>query len=141
MSYTIDDMEKDINSIMGELAVLRKAKGHDYSGTADTLDNLREFGSFGVVVRIGDKFKRLKHFYSQKELAVHDEKIEDTMQDLINYACYLLIMYRQERGPTGAGEDCVPSNCVSDTRPIKHNPTSQNCQCRHCWDTTKRLRG
>jgi len=96
-AYTIDDLENDISDVIAELSKIRKAKGHDYSGTDDTLDNLREFGSFGVVVRIGDKFKRLKHFYKQGTLEVQDERIEDTMQDLINYALYLLIMYRQEK--------------------------------------------
>jgi len=97
MKYTIHDMEYDIYNIIQSLAAIRKAKGHDYSGTEDTLDNLREFGSFGVLIRIGDKFKRLKHFYHQKELAVKDEKIVDTMDDLINYALYLKIMYLQEQ--------------------------------------------
>ncbi|KKM77036.1 hypothetical protein LCGC14_1374040 [marine sediment metagenome] len=97
MKYTIDDLEKDISDIITELAAMRKAKGHDYSGTEDTLDNLREFGTFGVVVRIMDKVKRLKHFFRQGVLEVEDEKIGDTMCDLINYALYLLIMWRQER--------------------------------------------
>jgi hypothetical protein len=97
MKYTIDDMEKDISDIITGLAELRRAKGHDYSGTEDTLDNLREFGALGVLVRIGDKFKRLKHFYRQGILAVTDEKIEDTINDLINYALYLKILYEQEK--------------------------------------------
>ena len=96
MKYTIDDMEYDIRNIIFNLGDMRRDKGHDYSGTVDTLDNLREFGSFGVLVRIGDKFKRLKHFYKQGELKVKDEKILDTMDDLINYALYLKIMYLQE---------------------------------------------
>ena len=50
-----------------------------------------------MLVRLTDKLKRLKHFYRQKELAVKDEKIVDTTDDLINYALYLKIMYKQER--------------------------------------------
>ena len=97
MGYTIDEMEKDISDINTELTGLRRAKGHDYSGLDDTLDNLREFGWKGIVVRIGDKFKRLKHFTLQGNLEVSDESIEDTWKDLINYANYGLIMYRQEK--------------------------------------------
>ena len=97
MKYTIDDMEEDINEINLKLSAIRRAKGHDYSGMGDTLDNLREFGWRGVVVRIGDKFKRLKHFCKQGKLEVKDESIEDTMNDLINYAYYVLIMYHQEK--------------------------------------------
>ena len=97
INYTIDDMEKDISDIITGLADMRRAKGHDYSGTGDTLDNLREFGTLGVVVRIGDKFKRLKHFWLQGTLEVAEEKIDDTIDDLINYALYLKIMRRQEQ--------------------------------------------
>jgi len=96
MTYTIEQMEVDIHRIIEGLSQMRRDKGHDYSGTEDTLDNLREFGSFGVLVRIGDKFKRLKHFYKQGVLNVKDESIIDTMNDLINYSLYLKILYEQE---------------------------------------------
>ena len=49
MKYTIEDMEKEVSEIVAGLADMRRAKGHDYSGTEDTLDNLREFGSFGTL--------------------------------------------------------------------------------------------
>lgn len=111
MNYTIDDLEKDIGDIITELTALRKAKGHDYSGDADTLDNLREFGSYGIVVRLMDKVKRLKHvmFWHfvnwfdplednwRDSLKCKDESIEDTIKDTINYALYLLILYRREK--------------------------------------------
>ena len=96
--YTLIDLEKDVENIISELAEVRAAKGHDYSGTTDTLDNLRAFGWKGVVVRLGDKFHRLKHFIlSGEDLLVKDESIEDTLQDFVNYALFSLILYRQER--------------------------------------------
>jgi len=95
--YTNDDLERDIDDIITELAIIRKAKGHDYSGEEDTFDNLREFGSLGVLARLTDKVKRLIRFYQQNPLYVKDESIEDTMKDLINYALYLKIMFEQEK--------------------------------------------
>ena len=95
-AYTIENLERDIALIMVETSALRKAKGHDYSGVEDTLDNLREFGAFGVLVRVGDKFKRLKHCM-KRGIKVEDETIEDTIRDLINYSLFLLILYRQEK--------------------------------------------
>ena len=96
--YTIDNLEADILLLISELSAMRKSKGHDYSGSVDTLDNLRDFGWKGIVVRLGDKYKRLKHFVlSGGDLKVKDEKIEDTLKDLINYSLYALILYRQER--------------------------------------------
>lgn len=97
MKYTIDDLEFDIEKLVGELSELRSKKGHDYSSNGDTLENLRLFGWQGIIVRMGDKLMRLKSFTVKGDLQCQDEKIEDTMQDLINYALYLLIMYRQEK--------------------------------------------
>jgi hypothetical protein len=92
MTYTIDQLEQDIQSIIQELKEMRASKGHDYSSSEDTLENLRLFGCKGVVVRIGDKLMRLKS-YMEKGLLLN-ESAEDTMKDLINYALYLLIMHR-----------------------------------------------
>ncbi len=110
--YTLEKLEQDITEIINDLSALRAAKGHDYSGSADTLDNLREFGSHGVLVRIGDKFKRLKHFYQQGVLQVADEKITDTMDDLINYALYLKIMYGQETAANNKTLRCYFARAV-----------------------------
>ena len=107
-NYTLIDLERDVESIIQELAEVRARKGHDYSGTTDTLDNLRAFGWKGVVVRLGDKFHRLKHFMlGDGELKVKDESIEDTMQDMINYAIFQLILYRQEKAKN---QDVPPSS-------------------------------
>lgn len=96
--YQMEHLQVDMYNILEkELLPIARAKGHDYSGTEDTFDNLRMFGSYGVLVRLCDKFMRLKNFYDQGVLDVKDEKITDTMRDLINYAIYLLILYRQER--------------------------------------------
>jgi len=98
MNYPIVKLEEDVKRQIERLAQMRADKGHDYSGDSpDTLDNLREFGSLGVAVRIGDKFKRLKSFYLTGVLKCSEEKVEDTWDDLINYALYGRIMYDQER--------------------------------------------
>ena len=86
--YPIEELESDVDLIMTRLKCVRRDKGHDYSGQDDTFSNLRAFGAFGVLVRIGDKFNRLKNFYEQGVLAVQDEKITDTMDDLINYSLF-----------------------------------------------------
>jgi len=98
MNYPVEQLENDISDIITETAVLRKAKGHDYSsGDSDTFENLRDFGWKGIVVRIGDKYHRLKAFTVKEKLAVSDETILDTINDLINYSLYVLILYRQEK--------------------------------------------
>ena len=81
-----------------ELIPITEKKGHDYSGDQDSLSNLRDFGWGGVVVRIGDKYHRLKNFCVLSDgLKVQDESIEDTLKDLINYGFIALLMYREEK--------------------------------------------
>jgi hypothetical protein len=78
-----------------ELIPLLEKKSHDYSGE-DMLSNLRDFGWKGVVVRLGDKYHRLKNFCKTGKYMVKDETVEDTLKDLINYGFLCLILKREE---------------------------------------------
>jgi len=98
---TREELEKKIDAIHETDVALMKAKNHDYAGKDDPLDNLRDFGFFGVVVRLGDKFKRLKNFSlramkGDAHLAVKDESIRDTLRDLRVYGCLAEIMLDEE---------------------------------------------
>lgn len=72
-------------------------KNHDYSGKKDPYSSFRDFGWKGVVVRIGDKYHRIKNFSAQENLEVKDETIMDTLQDLAVYAVIAAIMYEKEK--------------------------------------------
>jgi len=88
---------------------ITKAKGHDYSGTADTLANLKAVEAFGlcsaekgVLVRLCDKFKRLGRLVGDgAEPMVKDESVEDTILDMINYLL-LLAALRKEKADAEA---------------------------------------
>lgn len=67
------------------------SKGHDYSGEEDALSNFHDFGFEGMICRLGDKYHRVKNFCRTGVLKVADEKIDDTLLDLINYAALALI--------------------------------------------------
>lgn len=67
------------------------AKGRDYSGTEDGMGNFKDFGWKGIVVRLGDKYHRLKNL-TKAEAAVANESVEDTLYDTINYAALALVM-------------------------------------------------
>lgn len=83
-------------------------KGHDYNReqqeSGDTLFNLRVCEILGIVpitergilVRLSDKFMRL---ISLVQVGVapknQDEKIEDTVLDIINYASYLSLIWKK----------------------------------------------
>ena len=99
MKYPIEELERDIQSHITRLATMRSEKGNDYSGTSpDTLANLRPCGILGVVVRISDKFMRLKAHYIDG-VPMKNESIEDTWDDLINYSLYGRICHDQNSTP------------------------------------------
>jgi len=83
-------------NIFVKCLMLLEKKGHDYSGDADVLRNFRRHGSRGVLVRISDKFERLDNLASGVLQEVHDERIEDTCLDLINYVVLFMIQREEE---------------------------------------------
>ena len=71
-------------------------KNHDY-GSA----NITNFGSLGVLVRLNDKVQRVRNLLlglgavhrgkdlkGNSSMMVQDERVEDTLMDMINYATY-----------------------------------------------------
>jgi hypothetical protein len=83
-----------------DLALLKK-KGADYSGVIDAMSNFRDFGFFGIIVRLNDKMARLKTLTSRKGFKqvsseATDESIIDTLRDLRNYSYLAQIMYVEE---------------------------------------------
>lgn len=54
--------------------------------------NISAFGSFGVLVRMNDKFERLKHIFGKKRRRPMNESIRDSFRDLANYATIALVL-------------------------------------------------
>ena len=87
---------------------LMKKKNVDYAASDDPFRNFRMFETFGVVVRMGDKFSRLRSYEENGSLQVKDELIEDTLMDLINYAVIYLAMHREKTGQLELDSSEVP---------------------------------
>tara|TARA_Y100000591_G_C21604554_1_gene579688 strand:+ start:372 stop:656 length:285 start_codon:yes stop_codon:yes gene_type:complete len=66
---------------------------------ADYGDAFAEYGTIGVLVRIGDKIKRLQSISSKGISLVDDESMRDTLIDLHNYAA-MAIMCMDENTKT-----------------------------------------
>jgi transcriptional antiterminator Rof (Rho-off) len=87
---------------------LTHQKGHDYSGEADTLRNVKTAEMLGictaeqgVVIRLGDKLNRLAQLTKPDAIArVKDESVNDTLLDMINYSVLLLAL-RAEKADIG----------------------------------------
>lgn len=81
---------KRFSEITTEMAETYTRKNSDYGDSFG--QSVKEFGPVAGVVRISDKFNRLKSLLSaEKEQMVSDESIMDTLTDMANY-CIMLRM-------------------------------------------------
>lgn len=69
---------------------LFEKKNKDYG------DAFATYGTIGVIVRIGDKINRLININENNINLVDDEKMEDTLLDLHNYAALALILLTEK---------------------------------------------
>lgn len=74
-----------------ELNDLYKQKNHDYG---NSFAILRKELPNSILVRIYDKYQRLKTLLTGAEQKVKDESIEDTLMDLANYCIMELVERR-----------------------------------------------
>lgn len=65
---------------------LFKKKNKDYG------DSFAEYGSIGVLIRIGDKLKRLQTIEKNKINLVEEESVRDTLIDLFNYSAMAIML-------------------------------------------------
>ena len=95
----------EFHKILEELAKLHDIKNQDYANPedGDPTMNLREVSRFGmpastgIWVRCSDKWCRFGIWYKKGVYAVAEEKVEDTVKDLIVYLCLWLAEFRHEK--------------------------------------------
>jgi hypothetical protein len=63
------------------------AKNHDYG-----INNIPNYGVIGLVIRLGDKVLRAENLLGGTAAAVKDEKLKDTLIDIVNYATYAIML-------------------------------------------------
>jgi hypothetical protein len=83
------DKVQRFKEITSDMAETYRRKNSDYGDSFG--QSIREFGFVAGVVRISDKFNRLKSLLSGKEQKVNDESVQDTLLDMANY-CIMLKM-------------------------------------------------
>lgn len=87
----IDGIEQDY----ADCVDLIRAKNADYGADSDPFRNFRMSEALGIpvekaiLVRMSDKLARIATFCEKGTLAVADEKVDDTLKDLANYAVIL----------------------------------------------------
>ena len=79
---TIEQFRK----IQNEGYDLFKKKNSDYG------DGFKNYGTIGVLVRMGDKTRRLSSIEKNKIINVNDESLRDTLIDLHNYSAMAIML-------------------------------------------------
>jgi hypothetical protein len=93
--WTKEDYLREFTKLTEKMRAITERKNNDYATDADPFRNFRTFAELGILVRMSDKFSRLRTAIEDKrEFKVDDETIEDTCLDLANYAL-LLLCYRR----------------------------------------------
>lgn len=95
MSMTRADLQRIHEVTCGRARETQEKKNHDYASEADIFRNFRYFGGLGILVRMSDKLARLRSFEENGVFKVEDERLADTIQDLINYAV-IYYAFKQE---------------------------------------------
>ena len=91
----------DFEQIIGSMLKIHKAKNNDYSPKG-------QFGNFaeserigvpdwkGAFIRLQDKYTRCCNLIGGREAQVLDEKLEDTLLDLANYAVIVMCLMKNK---------------------------------------------
>jgi hypothetical protein len=89
-----EEFFKDLENTFGVCIRISEKKNADYAGDADPFKNFRMSEQVGVdparaiLVRISDKLSRISNLLD-REAKVEDERLEDTICDMINYLAIL----------------------------------------------------
>ena len=94
---TLIDRVEQLTNIQNEAKELFKKKNTDYG------DAFAEYGVIGILVRLGDKIKRLQSITNNGITLVEDEKLRDTLIDLHNYAAMGIMLINQGYNGNGNG--------------------------------------
>ena len=99
-----EDYLREIRSVFEQCYKITEKKGKDYAKDDDVFYNFKMCELFGVcsaeegiVVRMTDKLSRIINLL-RKTNDVEDERIEDTLMDLINYSAILLVYLKSKNG-------------------------------------------
>jgi len=84
------DRQLQLQHVQHEALELFTRKNIDYG------DAFTDYGPVGVIVRIGDKIRRLSHITSSGVNMVNNVSVRDTLIDLHNYAAMAVMLIDEE---------------------------------------------
>ena len=99
------------NKIRDEAFEIFKKKNIDYG------DAFADYGSVGVIVRMGDKIRRMSNISSTSITLVEDERLRDTLMDLANYAVMGLMLLDEKSESENLVEEKVENLVMQNSNP------------------------
>lgn len=92
MAYTEKQHQENVNAFEDVTLALRNlydAKNRDYGNSFS--QSFEKWGLPMACIRLGDKLNRLESFAKNQKMQVADERVEDTLIDIANYAILTLM--------------------------------------------------
>jgi hypothetical protein len=113
-----------ISTLLDDMQAVYEAKDSDYSENDLPMGNLLESQELGiapwkgVLLRIGDKKRRIGSFVKKQEFLVKDEAVNDTLVDMANYSMLGFVLWSQKFNFSNENSEIVNSwewlalNCI-----------------------------
>ena len=98
------DRVSQMQKVHDEAIDLFSRKNRDYG------DAFANYGTVGVLVRMGDKIMRLQSISKNGIQLVNDERLRDTLIDLHNYAGMAVMLLDEEQNVDGSDGPVLESN-------------------------------
>jgi len=114
--------EQQMHAIQTEALELFSKKNKDYG------DAFADYGPIGVIVRMGDKVRRLQNITSNSVAFVKDEGIRDTLIDLHNYAAMAVMLIDEQYNKEGLCPASIPTPAPTPI-PIQNLDSPVNDDC------------
>lgn len=89
----VNDNVKQFNELAQTMCELYEKKNADYGDSFNI--SLDKYGIIAALTRISDKFNRIENLILNQNKKVEDEKVEDTLIDLANYAMMTVLWIKK----------------------------------------------
>ena len=89
----VNDNVKQFNELAQTMCELYEKKNTDYGDSFNI--SLDKYGIIAALTRISDKFNRIENLILNQNKKVEDEKVEDTLIDLANYAMMTVLWIKK----------------------------------------------
>lgn len=89
----VNENVKQFNELAQIMCELYEKKNADYGDSFNI--SLDKYGIIAALTRISDKFNRIENLILNQNKKVEDEKVEDTLIDLANYAMMTVLWIKK----------------------------------------------